>query len=103
MRWVNKCIGILSWVLLVALSACSSDKLTDEKAIGLAKDRFVEEEVSKAKEWGAPLASRAAMNMLIKDAEVVSNDGETASVKLTIQLRPDFPTATKIIEVTKPE
>ena len=103
MRSVKKSVGILLLALLMAVGACGSDELTDEQALNLAKDKYAEEQVTKAKEWGAPLASKGPMYMHIKAAEVLSNDGQKASVQLTIQVRPDLPTTTRVIEVTKPE
>ena len=84
----------------VLLASCGAGRLSDERAIGLAKEEYARQEARRAADMGItqPLA-KGSVFVTIRKAEVVANDGRTATVRLSISVRRELPPSTVDITV----
>ena len=94
---------ILTYVLmpiLLIIGACSSG-FSDDDAEDLAITHYVDQQYEEMQGWD-PNITRQSVRSAIRGAEVLSNDGVTAVVKLEIKVRRDLPSDFVEIEVTAP-
>ncbi|MBF0224938.1 MAG: hypothetical protein HQK76_05730 [Desulfobacterales bacterium] len=98
---MNKILFSLIISFSIILQCCATTKLTNERAINLAKIKFIEKEIRIANDLGVKNSSAPVIYETIQKAEILSNDGKKALVQLTIKSSPNIPKTKYIINVTQ--
>ena len=87
--------------LVISLASACSSGFSDEDAQDLAISFYVDQQYEEMQGWD-PNITRQSVRSAIRGAEVLSNDGITAVVRLEIKVRRDLPSDFVEIEVQAP-
>jgi len=82
------------------LASCAGGRLSAEKAVALAKEEYARQEARRAADMGITnTLARGSVFATIRKAEVIANDGRTATVRLWISVRRELPPSSVDITV----
>ena len=80
---MKKIFIFFTLILFLGLTACSSE-LSDKEAVQKATDQYFEEKLQDMRQY-EPQITRRQLHISVEGSEVLSNDGENATVRLDLK------------------